>query len=171
MLPWMVKYFFIFLYWIWLLIRMDLWICLQTDAGKIAKLLIDNKVDVNAKDSVGATPLHLSATNGNKHWTPYWIKDKYVNKFHFNDFTTISTIGTEKIAKLLIDNGAGVNAKQDNGDTPLHTCAQYGNTTFISLYIAARKSKKCGEMTFYLQNEKKCAQNIQRFITFSSLEM
>ncbi|MDB4703047.1 ankyrin repeat domain-containing protein [bacterium] len=47
-------------------------------------------VDVNAKDSVGRTPLHEAATYGD-----------------------------EEIVELLIANGADVNAKDDYGNTPL----------------------------------------------------
>ena len=49
---------------------------------EVAKLLIDNGAEVNAKDEDGATPLHLAAQKN-----------------------------TAAVVKLLIDNGAAVNAK------------------------------------------------------------
>ena len=48
---------------------------------------------VNSKDKVGNTPLHLAAYRG------------YV-----------------RMAELLIQNGAKANVKNNEGDTPLHTC-------------------------------------------------
>ena len=57
------------------------------NAAEIAKVLIDNGAEVNAKSDRGDTPLH-------------WAAEK----------------NAAEIAKVLIANGAEVNAKSDHGD-------------------------------------------------------
>ena len=63
--------------------------------------------DVNARDSIGETPLHYAARWGHK-----------------------------GIAELLIANGADVNAKNDYGYTPLHWTANNGHKEVVELLIA-----------------------------------
>ena len=63
--------------------------------------------DVNARDSIGETPLHYAARWGHK-----------------------------GIAELLIANGADVNAKNDYGYTPLHWTANNGRKEVVELLIA-----------------------------------
>lgn len=62
------------------------------DRLDVAKLLIANKADVNAKANNGSTPLHLAAAKGNK-----------------------------DIVELLLDNKADVNAVDNDGWSPLHS--------------------------------------------------
>lgn len=38
--------------------------------------------------------------------------------------------GTENLVKYLIGSGADVNAKSNDGSTPLHLAAKYGNERF-----------------------------------------
>lgn len=40
-------------------------------------------------------------------------------------------LGTEKVAKLLIDNNADVNARELDGSTPLHWTSEFGNFQLI----------------------------------------
>jgi ankyrin repeat protein len=63
--------------------------------------------DVNAKDDIGLTPLHMAARSH------------------------------KEIVELLIANGADVNAKNKWGQTPLHYAANRGNKETAALLIAA----------------------------------
>ena len=63
--------------------------------------------DVNAKDTVGGTPLYIA-----------------------------TTLGHMEIAELLISKGADVNAKYRLGWTPLHRAAEMGHTEVAELFIA-----------------------------------
>jgi ankyrin repeat protein len=64
---------------------------------EIAKILIEFKADVNAKQMQGVTPLHSAAHNGNK-----------------------------QLVQLLIESGASLNSIMDNGQTPLSLAIEKG---------------------------------------------
>lgn len=77
------------------------------DRMDIAKFLLANKADVNARDGGGRTPLNGAALAGH------------------ND-----------VAELLLANGADVNAKGNDGETPLHAAARNGRTDVVKLLVA-----------------------------------
>ena len=76
----------------------------------VRKLLIEDHKDVNyfGQDQLKQSPLHYVANAK-------------------NDFTNV--------AKLLIKNGAVINAKDDDENTPLHLAAASGNTGIVKLLI------------------------------------
>jgi ankyrin repeat protein len=73
---------------------------------EIAKLLIENKADIDTKNSDGNTPLHNACIYG-----------------------YVSTV------KLLIKNGADINAKNSHGKTPLHNACIDGFVSTVKLLI------------------------------------
>ena len=86
----------------------DISIHQATSAGNIeaVKQHLASGVNVNAKGSVGWTPLHKAAKEGHK-----------------------------EVAELLITKGADVNAKDNNGETPLHLAASEGHKEIAKLLI------------------------------------
>ena len=66
-------------------------------------------VDVNAKDNIGLTPLHLVGFN----------------------------MGGAEIAKFLISKQANVDAKEQRGGTPLHLAANKGNVEVAKVLVSA----------------------------------
>ena len=86
----------------------DISIHQATSAGNIeaVKQHLASGVNVNAKGSVGWTPLHKAAKEGHK-----------------------------EVAELLITKGADVNAKDNNGETPLHLAASEGHKEIAELLI------------------------------------
>ena len=73
----------------------------QTD---IARVLIANGANVNARAASGQIPLHEASANGNL-----------------------------ELVKLLIDSGANVNAKTDDGKTPLDFAIEYKRDDVVDL--------------------------------------
>jgi hypothetical protein len=74
------------------------------DRVDVAKLLLANKADVNAKAKNGSTPLHLAAAKGNK-----------------------------DIVELLLANKADVNALDSEGWTPMHSATTWGHKDIADL--------------------------------------
>ena len=73
----------------------------------VNRLLSIRNINVNVKDDVyGATPLHYAAENGHV-----------------------------EIARLLLQNGADVNAKNNYGSTPLHWAAEQDNVDILHLLV------------------------------------
>jgi uncharacterized protein len=57
------------------------------------------------------------------------------NAFKVAPIHSACAISNEEIALLLLENGANVNAKQQNGVTPLHTAAHHGQTKLAQLLL------------------------------------
>ncbi|KFH48458.1 Ankyrin-like protein [Hapsidospora chrysogenum ATCC 11550] len=77
----------------------------------ITSLLLEHpKVDVNAQDVFSISPLHIAARGGD--FSNSWVRK-------------------------LIENGAKISARTENGETPLHLASRNGNldavTTFLTL--------------------------------------
>jgi ankyrin repeat protein len=73
----------------------------------VARFLLSNNADVNAKNAGGDTPLHLAAVRGHK-----------------------------SMVELLLDNRADVNAMSPNGGSPLHLAAQSGFRAVADVLLA-----------------------------------
>lgn len=86
---------------------------------KVAKLLIHNRADVNAKGLYESAPLHLSAQKGNS-------KLFLTNEIHLLNCVRGLSTDTANVAKLLITNGASVNPIDKDGESPLHVAALNG---------------------------------------------
>jgi ankyrin repeat protein len=71
----------------------------------VAKLLLARKADVNAKNTMGETPLHITAAE----------------------------FGYKDIAELLLAHGADVNCKNNWGKTPLQVASQRGYKDIVEL--------------------------------------
>ena len=76
----------------------------QSGNTEIAKVLIDNKADVNIKVKTGITPLMVASYYGNR-----------------------------DIVKLLLDNGANANIFAQNGDTPLSIAENKNHRDIVNL--------------------------------------
>jgi ankyrin repeat protein len=85
----------------------------------MAKILINNRVDVNAMDEYNARPLARLADKNYSWAKPYRKRDSW----------------DEALVELLMNNGADVNATDIRGLTALHRAAIQGNATMIKTLI------------------------------------
>ncbi len=106
---------------------------------KLAKQLIDQGVNVNAKDSSGATALYL-AVIGNDMRTIHFLlgNEVDVNAKIEENYTLLhvaAQCGHKDIVELLLQHGADVNAKNKEGATPLHPAAEGGHKGIVKLLL------------------------------------
>ena len=97
------------------------------------KALLSNGADVNARNKMGDTPLHVAATE------LLLAKGADVNGKSEDGMTPMhaaAASNSEDVAELLLAKGANVNAKSNTGMTPLHLAAMYNARDVAELLLA-----------------------------------
>ncbi|NJM21116.1 MAG: hypothetical protein HC836_20885 [Richelia sp. RM2_1_2] len=109
---------------------------LSTDEA-LAQRLIQRRVNVNARDGKGNTPLHYVGKS-EKNARSLLAQGAKVNVRNQNGDTPLHNVFGEKTAaviKLLIDGGAKVNVKNQEQMTPLHFAANSGKADIAELLM------------------------------------
>jgi ankyrin repeat protein len=113
------------------------------NAAEIEKLLAGNRSLVSAVSPDGWLPLHLAAHFGHTDSVSALLnKGAQVNACSTNALrnTPLHAAAAgraQAVAKLLLDAGADVNARQEGGWTPLHSVAQSGDIEFARFLVDA----------------------------------
>lgn len=106
----------------------------------VAKFLLADGADINAKDRSGMTPLHLTAFDAQSDVAELLLANKAdvdnKNKFGKTPLHEAASRGQIGVAKLLLAHGAKINAAEDAGMSPLHEAAYNGHKDMVEFLLA-----------------------------------
>ena len=112
---------------------------LRDDPDTITALL-RRGFDPNTRNAQDESPLMMAAIKGNEDAVKQLIaRDADVNKTGWTPLHYAASGGTEqhlRIAALLLENHAYIDAASPNGTTPLMMAAQYGSSDIVKLLLA-----------------------------------
>jgi len=105
--------------------------------GKMAKRLINEGADVNAKVSFGMTPLHTAVIADRRDVVEVLVARRAeINAKSYRGQTPLFwavTKDRKDMAEWLIAHGADVNAKDNKGRTPIDCAQDSGHTEIVEL--------------------------------------
>ena len=104
---------------------------------KAASLLVDApKVNLNAFNALGESPLMLAALKGHLALSEKLVKKGAdVNKTGGTPLHYAASNGHVEVIKLLLENHAYIDAESPNGSTPLMMASMYGNAQSVKLLL------------------------------------
>ena len=110
------------------------------------RALLEGGVDLNARDRIGATPLHWAASYGHikivRFLLDHHADANAPNNEGYTPLHEAALEGHPEVAALLIERGANVDARNCAGNTPLHTVAltEYVRTAEILMIHGANQN-------------------------------
>ena len=112
---------------------------LQGNLDELKTLLAKEEANINAKDALGRTPLHMAAFYGQLQATELLISSGA--KINARDNVGMTPLhaavlsGGRKEVELLLNKGADIGAKSDTSQTPLHLAASTGQPKLSKFLI------------------------------------
>jgi len=114
-----------------------LMIAIREPSPKAANLLIDaSRINLNAANAVGESPLMLAALKGELELASKLVKKGAdVNKTGWTPLHYAASRGHVEIIKMLLENHAYIDAESPNSSTPLMMASLYGNPQSVKLLL------------------------------------
>jgi ankyrin repeat protein len=122
---------------------------LKNQQSTAARALIRQRVDVNAPDVDGSTPLQWAA-----HWNDLEMvkallaagaKPTVANRYGVTPLHEAATIGSASVVSALLRAGAKPDATYGEGETPLMLAARSGNVDSVKLLLEANADVNAAE--------------------------
>ena len=112
-------------------------LAIREPSPKVVKaLLAAPKLDLNALNDKGESPLMLAAFNGDLDLASQMIKQGAdVNKTGWTPLHYAATKGHLPLIRLFIENHAYIDAESPNGSTPLMMASMYGTSEAVKLLL------------------------------------
>ena len=128
----------------------DIWTATGTGNIEAVKQYLSKGVKVDAKNTDGATALHIAAILGHDEITEFLIqKGANVDAKGGDGGTALHVaafLGRSKVAKLLIEYGADIEARNDHGATAMDSLkVDWGTTQFIVQLLQIRVDRQVVE--------------------------
>ena len=114
-----------------------LFLALRQPAPAVAEVLwAQRRLQVDAANAHGETPLMMAALRGNLGWMQRLLdRGARVHQSGWSPIHYAATGPEPQAVALLLDRGAPVNARSPNGTTPLMMAARYGSERSVELLV------------------------------------
>jgi uncharacterized protein len=114
-------------------------VAIREESGKAFETLLKSPgTDVSAINQAGETPLMLAALKGQLDWAKALVKrGALVNEPGWSALHYAAAGPNEHLVRWLVEQGADIDARSDNGTTPLMMAAGYGGLSGAEVLIAA----------------------------------
>ncbi|WCR53691.1 MAG: Phosphocholine transferase AnkX [Wolbachia endosymbiont of Ctenocephalides orientis wCori] len=141
----------------------------------VIELLIKHNADINVQDKQEKTPLHLAMQNDKKDIVEILLNHDKINVI-IKDKDGLTPLRWAKdvgIVVSLIEKGANVNAKDNDGNTLLHLAAKDGHTAVVELLIGKGvdiTANNSNEMPLNLTNDEAIRAKLEKYAKSKELD-
>ena len=115
-----------------------LYLAVREPSTKVLEMLLDvPKIDVNALNAKGESPLMIAALTGQNAAAEKLVRlGADLNKTGWTPLHYAATSGNIRLMALFLEHHAFVDSESPNGTTPLMMAAMYGTTDAVTLLLA-----------------------------------
>jgi len=108
----------------------------RTLEPQVAQALIDHGADLRARDSMGSTPLHTAVSGWLRLGAVNNRNGEAVTHGHGLAFQEAISALRNAVVRILLENGADLNARDNMGRAPLHIAARDGFLNEVRLLVS-----------------------------------